>query len=77
MEISVLKVNRVDPDQTPCSMVSDLGLHCFSVSLLWYARLKWVQITYGINVIKGEVGNWMIILMGCVPVCKFLASFCT
>ena len=28
VEISELKINRIDPDQTPPSATSDLGLHC-------------------------------------------------
>ena len=32
MEIPVS--NRVDPDQVPHYVVSDLGLHCFSLTLL-------------------------------------------
>ena len=27
----------------PCSAASDLGLHCLPMSLLWDARLKWVN----------------------------------
>ena len=27
-ELSVIKADRVDPDQTPCSMASDLDLLC-------------------------------------------------
>ena len=41
MEIS--KANSVDPDQTPHSADTDLGLQCSSKSLLWDARLKWVE----------------------------------
>ena len=39
IEISVFNANRVDPDQTPRSAASDLGLHCLSMSLLWNAGL--------------------------------------
>ena len=38
VEICELNVNSVDPDQ-----MSDLGLHCLPMSLLWDARLKWVK----------------------------------
>ena len=41
-EIPALNENSVDPDQTPCSVASDLILHCFQRSHLWDARLKWV-----------------------------------
>ena len=43
--MSELIANRVDPDQTPQSAVSDLGLLCLAMSLLWDARLKWVKYT--------------------------------
>ena len=42
VEISELNANSVDPDQTPRSAASDLGLQCLPVYLLWDARLKWV-----------------------------------
>ena len=46
-ETSELNANNVDPDQTPRSAASDLGLHCLPMSLLLDARLKWVkQIAY-------------------------------
>ena len=40
--MSSLDVHSVDPDQTPRSA---LGLHCLPLSLLWDARLKWVNFT--------------------------------
>ena len=43
VEISELNANSVDPDQAPHSAASDLGLHGLPVSLLWDARLIWVQ----------------------------------
>ena len=42
--MSVLNANSVYPDQMPRSVASDLGLHCLPMSLLWDARLKWVNI---------------------------------
>ena len=36
--------NSVDPDKTPHSAASDLGLHCLPVSLLGNARHKWVNV---------------------------------
>ena len=44
-EITVLIANRVDPDQTPHSAASDLGLHRLSMSLVWDARNKWVKLS--------------------------------
>ena len=39
----VVSANSVDPDQTPHSAASDLGLHCLPMSHLWDARHKWVN----------------------------------
>ena len=36
--------NSGDPDQMPHSVVSDLGLHCLTVTLLPVSRLQWVSI---------------------------------
>ena len=44
--MSKLNVNRKEPDQTPRFAVSDLGLHCLPMSLLWDARLKWGNINF-------------------------------
>ena len=44
IEIPVYKAISVDPDQTPRSAASDLGLYYFLMSLLWDARLKWVDV---------------------------------
>ena len=38
----VIFANSGEPDQTPHSAVSDLGLHCLSISLSGGSRLKWV-----------------------------------
>ena len=38
-----LFVNSGDPDQMPCSVASDLGLHCLPITLLWVSRLQWVK----------------------------------
>ena len=35
VEIPILNANSVDPDQTPRSAASDLGLHCLPMSHLW------------------------------------------
>ena len=37
---NVFNANREDPDQTPHSAASDLGLHCLPLSLILGARLK-------------------------------------
>ena len=41
-----LFANSEDPDQTPGSAVSDLGLHCLPVTVLQVSRLQWVNISY-------------------------------
>ena len=38
-----LSVNSEDPDQTPHSAASDLGLHCLPITLLGVSRLQWVN----------------------------------
>ena len=44
VEISEFNANSVDPDQTPRSVASDLGLHYLLMSLLLDARLKLVKV---------------------------------
>ena len=39
-----LFANSKDPDQTPRSAASDLGLHCLPSTLLQVSRLQWVKI---------------------------------
>ena len=39
----VINANSIDPDQTPRSAASDLGLHCLPMSHLWDVRHKWVN----------------------------------
>ena len=39
-----LFANSGDPDQTPRSAASDLGLHCLPSTLLRVSRLQWVNI---------------------------------
>ena len=39
----VINANSVDPDQTPHSAASELGLHCLPMSHLWDARHKLVN----------------------------------
>ena len=43
IEIRIFDVNSVDPDQTPHSAASDLGLHCLPVTFMGVSRLKWVK----------------------------------
>ena len=45
VEISIINANRVDPDQTPRSVASDLGLHCFLMSLFMGRRHELVNLT--------------------------------
>ena len=39
-----LFANSGDPDQMLHSAASDLGLHCFPITLLGVSRLQWVKI---------------------------------
>ena len=43
--------NSVDPDQTPRSAASELGLRCLQMTLLWDARLYWVKLNMPSRVI--------------------------
>ena len=38
-----LFANSGDPDQTPRSMASDLGLHCLPITLKVVYRLQWIK----------------------------------
>ena len=38
-----LFANSGDPDQTPRSVTSDLGLHCLPITLLGGSRLQYVN----------------------------------
>ena len=42
-EYIFLLANSEEPDQTPRSAASDLGLHCLPTSHKWDARLIWVN----------------------------------
>ena len=43
IQIPVFNANSVDPNQTPHTAASDLGLQFLPMSHLWDARLKWVN----------------------------------
>ena len=36
--------NTEDPDQTPRSAASDLGMHCLPNTFLGVSRLQWVKV---------------------------------
>ena len=44
--------NSEDPDQTPRSAASDLGLHCLPIILLGISRTQWVKANYRIKFVK-------------------------
>ena len=44
--MDILFANSEDPDQTPRSAASDLGLHCLPITLLGVSRLQWVKTIY-------------------------------
>ena len=39
--------NSEDPDQTPRSAASDLGLHCLPITLLGVSRTQWLKLIIG------------------------------
>ena len=54
-----LFANSGDPDQTPCSAASDLGLHCLPVTGLGVSSLQWVNKFIGFNVLVVRVIKWL------------------
>ena len=62
--------NSKDPDQTPRSVASDVGLHCLPITLLGVSRLQWVKINRYRNIttyvlysllIYSEVQIWLLV----------------
>ena len=49
-----LFANSGDFDQTPHSVVSDLGLHCLSITFLRVCQLQWVK---GLSLSKKSVNR--------------------
>ena len=47
-----LFANSGDPDQTPRSVVSDLGLHDLPITLLRVSRLQWVKEEYSVIILR-------------------------
>ena len=45
LEVLVFYANSLDPDQTPRSAASDLGLDCLQMSFSWDARHARVNLT--------------------------------
>ena len=61
IENPLINANSVDPDQTPRSAASDLGLRCLPKSLLRDARHKWVNINLlCLNLFTPEFLTWTI-----------------
>ena len=52
LEFSLLDANGADPDQTPRSAASDLGLHCLQMSLLWDTWYKWAKIMFSSYILR-------------------------
>ena len=50
-----LFANSEDPDQTPRSAASDLGLHCLPVTLLQVSGLKWVNRLYKMFIFQAAI----------------------
>ena len=45
----VFNANRLDPDQTPCSVASDLGLNCLPMSILLAVTYKLVNLKAAVS----------------------------
>ena len=63
--------NCEDPDQTPRSVASDLGLHCLPVTLLGVSRLQWANVTENISSWEDCVGvrlKWASIVRECMSI---------
>ena len=58
IKIPLFNANRVDPDQTPRSAASDLGLYCSPMSLLWNTRHKWVNDYESLNQRLFKTTTW-------------------
>ena len=56
--IFVFNLNSEDPDQTPRTAASDLGLHCLPMSLLWDARYNWVKKSRILTLFSSEIYFW-------------------
>ena len=53
-----LFANSGNPDQMPCSMASDLDLHCLPITLLGVARLQWVNLLCLFKLTLLMAGKW-------------------
>ena len=52
-----LFANSGDPDQTPRSAASDLGLHCLPITLLGVSKLQWVKCCYNILFVSFQING--------------------
>ena len=50
--------NSGDPDQTPHSAASDLGLHCLPITILLVSPLQWVNVL----LLMVELCLWLIVV---------------
>ena len=50
-----LFANSGDPDQTPCSAASDLGLHCLPITLSWVSRARGYKTFFMLNSAEHEI----------------------
>ena len=53
-----LFANSGDPDQTPRSAASDLGLHCLPVTFLRVSRLQWVNVRTTLVMASSSIGSY-------------------
>ena len=75
-----LFANSGDPDQTRCSVESDLGLHCLPIALLGVSRQQWVRwhmLLRPVQLLQVHLINFYISLCETVfAVTKILKFYC-
>ena len=49
----VVNANYTDPDQTPRSAASNLGVHYLALALLGVSRLKWIKLVQVVATVSG------------------------
>ena len=59
-KMAKLFANSGNPDQTPRSAASDLGLHCLQITLLGVSRLQWVKSYIVVELPICHLGFWCI-----------------
>ena len=71
----VFHANSENPDQTPRSAASDLGLHCLPMSYLWDTGHKWVKAWLYLIVIEVYTCSPWLHISTAVRLCRHDATF--